>query len=155
MYTGSRSTPGQRISEISFAASGSRAKAANNTFFGFGTKRCASSRARATCRLSSGANSGPKETTTRSGSANGESVGSAASSPASVSTGSASAATVSPSAWSQEWPGNGSSRPNRRRWPFVPRTPVRSSSSSHCPRRPVAPLRATERSASPGSEGAS
>ena len=156
----SRVTPAQRVSSMSFAASGSKAKAANTSTFGRGTSRRASSSARSTCFLSSGAKSGPKETTTRRGSVKEVIVGSAARRPASSSvrrspSGRVSCAAVSPSAWIQAWPGSGSSRPNGSRCPPFPRIPARASSSSHCPRRLVAPLRATEASACPGSAGAS
>ena len=61
----SRVTPGQLVSSMSLAASGSNWKAAKTISFGLGTSVCASSMAWATWRCSSGACSGPKETTMR------------------------------------------------------------------------------------------
>ena len=115
IWTLSRVTPGHFVSSMSLAASGSNWKAAKIISFGLGTSFCASSMAKATCFCSSGACSGPKETTARSACPDWDSFTQSA--PRSF-------GRVSVSACNQRVPASGSTLEKRMCWPFLPLMPA-------------------------------
>src|SRR5690606_33140991 len=126
IWTLSNVTPGQLVSSISFAASGSNWNAANTIIFGLGTRVCASLIASSTCLCSSGECSGPNEITVRNTSE--------------VPPLGGFRGAVSASAWSHLVPENGSTLVKLITCLFLPLIPERKSSSLHSDCLSVSPV---------------